>query len=222
VPETVTDRNDRYAARVTSAEKAHIHTDLLAVSTNICAHHGISNVVEKIVFDGDGGKSAELVLIAELVAGEEEESDTGKEDNNDSDNSSGSSGSSGGGARMRRDHTVRDAAEALVILPVLEVIVEVGTDERSSVMLDTPGEVSFFSCCVDRYCLVVDNQTSPRQVCINCNCVAHLACSKVLVFQNPVEMEYALSIIDFTKAAKSRIRVIPKSQHGNIHFCILC
>jgi hypothetical protein len=52
VPETVTGRNDRYVARVASAEKAHIHTDLLAVSTNICAH-GISDVVEKIVFDGD-------------------------------------------------------------------------------------------------------------------------------------------------------------------------
>jgi hypothetical protein len=223
VPKTVTCCNDRYAARVASAEKAHIHTDILAVSTNIRAHHGISDVVDKIVFDCDGGKSAELVpMIAELVAGEEEESNTGKEDDNDSDNSSGSSGSSGGGARMRRDRTVRDAAEALVTLPVPEVIVEVGTDERSSVMLDTPGEVSFFSCCVDRYCLVVDDQTSPRQVWINCNCVAHLACSNVLVIQNPVEMEFALSIRDFTKTAKSRIRVIPKSQHGTIHFCILC
>ena len=108
VPETVTGRNDRYAARVASAEKAHIHTDLLAVSTNICAH-GISDVVEKIVFDGDGGKSAELVPIAELVAGEEE-SDMGNEDNNDSDDSSGSSGSSGGRARMMRERAARDSA----------------------------------------------------------------------------------------------------------------
>ncbi len=46
VPETVTGRNDRYAARVASAEKAHIHTDLLAVSTNIRAH-GISDVVHQ-------------------------------------------------------------------------------------------------------------------------------------------------------------------------------
>ena len=42
--------------------------------------------------------------------------------------SDGSSGSSGGGARMRRDRTVRDAAEALVTLPVPEVIVEVGNN----------------------------------------------------------------------------------------------
>ena len=148
VPKTVTSRNDRYAPRVTSAEKAHIHTDLLAVSTNICAH-SISNVVEKIVFDGDGGKSAELVPIAELVTGKED-SDTGKEDNEDTNDSSGSSGSSGCGARMRRDRTARDAAEALVTLPVPEVIVEVGTNERSSIMIDTQGEVSFFSCCIYR------------------------------------------------------------------------
>ena len=72
-------RNDRYATRVASAEKACLHTDLLVVSTNIRAH-GISDVAEKIVFDGDGGKSAKLVPIAELVAGAEE-SDTGTEDN---------------------------------------------------------------------------------------------------------------------------------------------
>ena len=95
--QTVTGRNDRYAACIASAEKARLHTDLLAASTNIRVH-GISDVVEKIVFDGDGGKSAKLVPIAELVVGEEE-SDTGKEDNKDTDNLSGSSGSSGGGAK---------------------------------------------------------------------------------------------------------------------------
>ena len=149
MPKTITVRNDRYAARIASAEKARIHTDLLAVSTNIRAH-GISEVGEKIVYDGDGGKSAELVPIAELVA-REEESDTGKEDNEDTNDLSGSSGSSGGGARTRRDRTARDAAKALVTLPVPGVIVKVGTNECSSVMLNTPGEVSFFSCCVDRY-----------------------------------------------------------------------
>ena len=121
---------------------------------------------------------------------------------------------------MRRDRTARDAAEALVTLPVPEVIVEVGTDEHSSVMIDTLGEVSFFSCCIYRYCLPVDNQTSPRQVCIICNCIAHLACSENLVFQNLVDMEFVVTVRDFTKAAKSRIRFIPKSQHGTIHFCI--
>jgi len=90
-------------------------------------------VAENIVFDGDGGKSAELVPIAELVVGEEE-SDTGKEDIEDTEDSSGSSGSSGGGARMRRERAARDAAdEALVTLPVPKVIVEVGNNECSSV-----------------------------------------------------------------------------------------
>ncbi len=100
-------------------------------------------MAEKIVFDGDGGKSAKLVPIAELAAGEEE-SDTGKEDDKDPDNFSGSSGSSGGGARMRRERAARDAAEALVTLPVPEAIVEVGNNKRSSEMLDT-GMVPFFS-----------------------------------------------------------------------------
>jgi hypothetical protein len=105
--------------------------------------HGISNVAEKIVFDGDGGKSAELVPIAEHVAGEEE-SDTVKEDNEDPGNLSGSSGSSGGGARMRRERAARDAAETLVTLPVPKAIVEVGNNERSSEMLNT-GMAPFFS-----------------------------------------------------------------------------
>jgi len=48
-----------------------------------------------------------------------------------------------------------------------------------------------------------------------------LAWSEALLFQNPVETEYA-SVRDFTKARKSQIRAIPKSQHGTIHFCILC
>jgi len=82
-PKTVSGRNDRYATCVASAEKACLHTDLLVVSTNIRAH-GISDVAEKIVFDGGGGKSAKLVPIAELVAGAEE-SDTGTEDNENTD-----------------------------------------------------------------------------------------------------------------------------------------
>jgi hypothetical protein len=82
-PETVTGCNNRYAARIASAEKACLHTDLLAVLTSIRADC-ISNVAEKIVFSGDGGKSAKLESIAELVAGEDE-SDTGKEDNEDTD-----------------------------------------------------------------------------------------------------------------------------------------
>jgi hypothetical protein len=69
-------RNERYAVRVASAEKARLDIDLLAVSTDIRAH-GISDVAEKIVFDGDGGKSktppiAELLPIAEHAVGEEE------------------------------------------------------------------------------------------------------------------------------------------------------
>ena len=43
-------RNERDAARVASAEKA-----CLCVDTDIRAH-GITDVAEKIVFDGDGGK----------------------------------------------------------------------------------------------------------------------------------------------------------------------
>jgi hypothetical protein len=51
-PKTVTGRNDRHAAHVASTEKARLHADLLAESTNIPAH-GISDVAEKILFDGD-------------------------------------------------------------------------------------------------------------------------------------------------------------------------
>jgi hypothetical protein len=49
-------RNERYAARVASTEKAR-----LSVYTDIRAH-GITDVDEKIVFDGDGGKPDDLSL----------------------------------------------------------------------------------------------------------------------------------------------------------------
>jgi hypothetical protein len=93
-------RKERYAARVASAEKAH-----LSVDTDLRAH-GITDVAEKIVFDGDGGKpkppSSELDAV-------DEESDSGTDDA-DANDSSGSSGSSGGGARMRSERAARDAA----------------------------------------------------------------------------------------------------------------
>jgi hypothetical protein len=83
--------------------------------------HGITDVAEKIVFDGDGGKpkppTSELDAVDEL-------SDSSTEDNANADDSLGSSGSSGGGARMRSERAARDAA-ALVTLPVPDVIVEV-------------------------------------------------------------------------------------------------
>jgi hypothetical protein len=66
------------------------------------------------------------------------------------------------------------------------------------------------------------DQTSPRQVCINCNCIAHLACPEALLFQNPFEMEFAVSVSDFLRVGKRQIRAIPKSQLDNIYFCILC
>ena len=175
-------RNKRYAARVASAEKARLNVDLL--STDIRAH-GITDVAEKIVFDGDGGKPKPPTSDLDAV---DEETDSGTEDDADADDLSGSSGSAGGGARMRSEHAARDAAP-LVTLLVPDVIGEVVPE--------------FFTCCVDMYCRSVDNQTSPRQLCINCNCIAHMACSENLVFQNPVDMEFVVTVRDFTRAAKS-------------------
>jgi hypothetical protein len=109
---------------------------------------------------------------------------------------------------MRSERAARDAAP-LVTLPVPDVIDEVVPE--------------FFSCCIDTYCHSVDDdQTSPRQLCINCNFIAHLACCENLVLQNPVNMEFVVSVRDFTRAAKSRIRATPKSQHGTLFFCFLC
>jgi hypothetical protein len=189
-------RDERYAARVASAEKARLNVALSAVLTNIRAQ-GITDVAEKIVFDGDGG----MLDAADLGT---------NDDDNADDSLSGTSGSSGGGARMRSEHEERDAAEALVTLPVPGVIVEVVVVPE------------YFSCCVDTHCRSFDDQTSPRQLCINCNCIAHLACSENFVFQNPVDMEFVVTVKDFTRAAKSRIRATPKSQHGNLFFCLLC
>ncbi len=140
-------RKERYAARVASAEKARLNVDLL--STDIRAH-GITDVVEKIVFDGDGGKPKPPTSELDAV---DEESDSGTEDDADTDDdSSGSSGSSGVGARMRSERAARDAVP-LVTLPVPTVINKFVQE--------------FFSCCVDTYCRSVDDQTSPRQLCIN-------------------------------------------------------
>jgi hypothetical protein len=64
-------RNERYAARVASAEKARLSLSppaaavVASVDTNICAH-GITDVVEKIVFDGDGGNVGKRVPASHL------------------------------------------------------------------------------------------------------------------------------------------------------------
>jgi hypothetical protein len=206
-------RNERYAARVASAEKARLSSPpaaavVASVDTNIRAH-GITDVVEKIVFDGDhdGGKPKPTFELDAV----DEESDSGTEDDADADDSSGSSGSSGGGARMRAERAARDAAPLVTLPPVPDVIGEA-----------VPLVPDFFSCCVDTYCRSVDDQTSPRQVCINCNSIAHLACCENLLFQNPVDMEFVVTPGDFTRAAKSRIRATPKSQHETLFFCFLC
>ena len=140
-------RNERYAACAASAEKACLNVDLLlaGISTDILAH-GITDVAEKIVFDGDGGMPKPPTSELDVV---DEESDSGTEDDADADDSSGSSGSSGGGARVRSERAARYAA-ALVTLPVPDVIVEVVPE--------------YFSCCVDTHCRSVDDQTSPRKL----------------------------------------------------------
>ncbi len=105
-------RDKRYAARVASVEKACLGVALSAVSTDIRAQ-GITDVAEKIVFDGDGG----TLDAADLG--------TDDDDNANSSSLSGTSGSSGGGARMRSEREERDTADALVTLPVPGVFVEV-------------------------------------------------------------------------------------------------
>ena len=82
--------------------------------------------------------------------------------------------------------------------------------------------MQYFSCCVDRFCRSVDDQLSDRQVYINCKCIAHLVCSELLHFQNPVDINFVVSPKDLTNAAKSRIKAISKSDHDKIHCCILC
>ena len=142
----------RYAAHVASAEKARLNVALSAVSTDIRVQ-GITDIAEKIVFDGDGG----TLDAADLGT---------DDDDNANDFLWRTFGSSGGRARMRSEHEERDAAEAIVTLPVPGVIVEV---------VIVP---EYFSCCVDMHCCSFDDQTSPRQLCINCNCILHLACSE--------------------------------------------
>ncbi len=72
-PVTPSGHNERYADHVANAQKARsVH--LSAGLTDIYAH-GISDVAEKIVFDGDGGKPKTppiVELITELVAREED------------------------------------------------------------------------------------------------------------------------------------------------------
>ncbi len=119
-------QDKRYAARVASAEKARLNIALSAVSTDIRAQ-GITDVAEKIVFDGDGG----TLDAADLG--------TDDDDNADDSSSLGTSGSSGGGARMRSEREERDAAKALVTLPVPGVIVKVVVVPE------------YFSCCVDTH-----------------------------------------------------------------------
>ena len=76
--------------------------------------HGITDVAEKIVLDGEGGKPKPPTSELDAV---DEEYDSGTEEDANADDLSGSSGSSGGRARMRRERAARDAVP-LVTLPV--------------------------------------------------------------------------------------------------------
>ena len=75
-PLTPSDRNEWYAARVASAKKPpSVHLSVAGL-TDFYAP-GISEVAEKIVFDGDGGtfklpRIDKLLPIAENVVGDEE------------------------------------------------------------------------------------------------------------------------------------------------------
>ncbi len=101
------------------------------------------------MFDGDGG----TLDAADLG--------TDNDDNANDSSLSRTSGSAGGRARMRSECEERDAAEALVTLLVPGVIVKVVVVPE------------YLSCCVDTYCRSFDDQTSPRQLCINC-IVSHI------------------------------------------------
>jgi hypothetical protein len=132
-------QDKRYAACIASAEKACLSVALSAVSTDDHAQ-GIPDVAKKMVFDGDGGTFDAADL------------GTDNDDNTNDSSSPGTSGSSGGGARMRSECEERDTAEALVTLPVPDVIVEVAVLPE------------YFSCCVDTHCCSFDDQTTPRQI----------------------------------------------------------
>ena len=134
-PHTPSGHNERYAARVASTEKPRSVHLSAAGSTDMYAH-SISDVAEKIVFDGDGGKSksppfAELVSIAKHVVGEEDESDELPR----------SSGSSGGGERMRKECAAKDVAEAIVILPVPKEIIKAVHDVLPLVIIEVVHDV---------------------------------------------------------------------------------
>ena len=75
-PPTLSDRNERYTTRIASAKKPpSVHLSVAGL-TDFYAP-GISEVAEKIVFDGDGGtfklpRIDKLLPIAENVVGDEE------------------------------------------------------------------------------------------------------------------------------------------------------
>jgi hypothetical protein len=117
-------RNERYAARIASAEKPRsVHISVTGSADSYAP--SISEVAEEIVFDGDGGNSilpriSELVPITKNVAGEEDESDE----------VSGSSGSPGGGERLMRERAAKLSAEAITIVPVPKETNEAVPDVR--------------------------------------------------------------------------------------------
>jgi len=200
--------SERYNARVASAEKARSSTS--TDSTDLCVLSG--GVAEKIVFEGDGGKSklpqiSDLVVgggdfnsISQLVEGEggedgEEKDDDGEDNKDDGGGSVGGGSVTGGGKEGEAEEEAENA-----LAPV----------------------DPYFFCCVDSLCRNVDDQDAPRQICINCNGVAHFVCSENFLVQTPVEPGFDITISDFNKSARSRILAIPKSEHDTIHFCVKC
>jgi hypothetical protein len=100
-------------------------------------------VVEKNVFDGDGGKS-KMPQISKLAAGGEV-----GEENDDGSSGDGSSGSSVGGGETK------EGEEDKARVPKVVLAAPQGK-----------GKPNFFGC-ADRLCCYVDDQESDRQLCIN-------------------------------------------------------
>ncbi len=191
VPGTPSGHNKRYDACIASAVKARSSINLTVIRANSC-------VVEKIVFDGDGGKS-KMPQIAKLAAGGEEsdpiaELAEGEEDGKEDDGGSSGDGSSGSSVGGRE---TKEGEEDKAVVPKVVLAVPQGK-----------GKPIFF-CCADRLCCYVDDQESNRQLCINCNGVAHLICSENLLLQTPVELGFDVLIKDFNKLAKS-LRPCPR------------
>jgi hypothetical protein len=118
---------------------------------------------------------------------------------------------------------------ALFPLEISEGVIGV-KEEENNVTSNTTRQPSMFDpvkddlpiCYTLQLCCTPNATNEELVICINCNCQAHKICTKQLSFQQPVDDDFVITLKDFSKMGKERLKKTPVSEKQDVVFCLLC